>query len=1030
MSAEGSLELRFLGEMEVVRDGRRLPLPPSRKTRGLLAYLALTGRSHRRERLCSLLWDVADDPRGALRWSLSRLRTLVDEPERPRIRAPRDSVTFDPDGARIDILALRKRCGSGLDALPLEELRSLAAEFRGELLEGLDLGDFLDFQAWCVAEREEARKLHATLLRALVARLAADPEAALVHARALAAVDPLDEAARAGLVRLLASTGRRQEAERHYEAARRLLKELGRPDWSELEAAWRGASVAATLPPRPESPAAPAPAALASGLVGRQDECRRLLQALDEARRERRVRAILLTGEPGLGKSRLLAELAAAARARGATVMEGRAFEAETGRPFGPWIDALRQVPPSAVRPALAVDLGALRPDLARNDGAPQSRDRLFGAVVELLSERAAAGPPLVLVIDDVHAIDTASAELLHYVARLCRHRPLVVALSARGGELHDNDTMKRTVRSLREMGLLTEVPLAALGREQTRQLLHDAAPGVDADRVHDESGGNPLFALEVARALPDREEPLPRSLVEIIRHRVERLPSEAGDVLRWAAVLGHGVDVALLGELAALDFDRLLSSLETLERHALLRAQAGGATPGSYEFTHEVVRRAVYSDVSQPRRRLMHRRVAERLESAGAAESVAAELARHAALAGETVLAARACVRAGRLFLRQFANAEAWAAARRGRRHAADAAEPERTGLFLELLQVELQARRPGDVTAAALELGDLAERALDNGDAEHARLGFHMLSYLRWEEGDLSDAQRQMMRAEAVSRSADERGRIVAMAEAARCLVLLERELPRAEALALEAAARSARAGLRPPAIADAQGMLRQHQGRFAEAAELFEEARHEARRQSDAMGEFQALEHLVVLRQQEGDWRGALGLARELEALGEKLREGSEAPFARALVALSRLAVGDAEAEGALDSAIEELRTADAKLRLAYALTRAARLDLERGEPRRARDRAEEARRAAEALERPSETVLAKVTLVRACRELAEEKEVGRLLGELRSAAASAAAQPVRRELASLLRAARGRASGRASGRVEDARQEERT
>ena len=172
-------------------------------------------------------------------------------------------------------------------------------------------------------------------------------------------------------------------------------------------------------------------------------------------------------------------------------------------------------------------------------------------------------------------------------------------------------------------------------------------------------------------------------------------------------------------------------------------------------------------------------------------------------------------------------------------------------------------------------------------------------MLAYLRWDEGDFPDAQRHIMRAEVVSRAADEKARVVAMAEAARCLVLLERELPRAEALALEARARSERAGVRPPAIADAQGMLRQHQGRLAEAAELFEQARLESLRSGDRMCEFQALEHLVVLRQEEKAWEASLRLGLELEELGGKLREGSEAPFARALVALARHALGEAEA-----------------------------------------------------------------------------------------------------------------------------------
>jgi hypothetical protein len=247
--------------------------------------------------------------------------------------------------------------------------------------------------------------------------------------------------------------------------------------------------------------------------------------------------------------------------------------------------------------------------------------------------------------------------------------------------------------------------------------------------------------------------------------------------------------------------------------------------------------------------------------------------------------------------------------------------------------------------------------------------------------------------------------RRRFVAMAEAARCLVLLERELPRAEALALEASARCSRLSVRPPAIADAQGMLRQHQGRLDQAGELFEQARLEARRANDGMGEFQALEHLVVLRQQQGAWDDARRLAEALEALAGKLREGSEAPFARALAALSRHALGDPEAEAALAAAVEELRVADAKLRLAYTLTRAAQVDLGRGDGARARARAEEARRTVAVLGRPTETLLAGVALVRACRLLGDTAEAERVRDELRAASLSGTAAFALRELEAL-------------------------
>ncbi|MEW6268840.1 MAG: BTAD domain-containing putative transcriptional regulator, partial [Thermodesulfobacteriota bacterium] len=216
------LELRFLGEIAVLRDGKAVALPPSRKTRALLAYLVLSGRAHRRERLCELLWDVADDPRAELRWTLTKLRALVDTPSQERLRADRESVAFAADGARVDLLWARASAEQGLDRLPTPALREVAAEFRGELLEGLELPDFLDFHAWCVAERESARSLHERVLRALVPRLEEDVETVLPYARTLVRLAPLDEAARAHLVHLLATSGRRDEAEQQHDAGVKL----------------------------------------------------------------------------------------------------------------------------------------------------------------------------------------------------------------------------------------------------------------------------------------------------------------------------------------------------------------------------------------------------------------------------------------------------------------------------------------------------------------------------------------------------------------------------------------------------------------------------------------------------------------------------------------------------------------------------------------------------------------------------------------------------------------------------------------
>src|SRR5215469_10330009 len=130
------LEVRVLGELEVIREGAPVTLPRSRKTRALLAYLALTRHKHRRERLCEIFWDVPDDPRGALRWSLSKIRSFVDDPESPRLVADRQTVELLTEALDIDFFAAQA-CAADVAAAP--ELERAASRFRGPLLADLDL---------------------------------------------------------------------------------------------------------------------------------------------------------------------------------------------------------------------------------------------------------------------------------------------------------------------------------------------------------------------------------------------------------------------------------------------------------------------------------------------------------------------------------------------------------------------------------------------------------------------------------------------------------------------------------------------------------------------------------------------------------------------------------------------------------------------------------------------------------------------------------------------------------------------------
>jgi len=265
MPATEPLTLRLLGEIELVRGDARVTLPASKKTRALLAYLAVTGKSHRRERLCTLFWDVPDDPRGALRWSLSKLRGVVDEPGRPRILAERESVSLDAGGLAIDLVEARRRFAEG-ESLSLEGLAGTAELFRGQFLEGLELPNCPDFEAWRAAEREEARALHCRVLKALLARLADQPAAALPHARALAAADPDEVESHLALLRVLVAAGRAREAEEQLQASTRILAETSETGARALADAWRsmtrGAGQAGPAPASrvPETPA-PQPAA-------------------------------------------------------------------------------------------------------------------------------------------------------------------------------------------------------------------------------------------------------------------------------------------------------------------------------------------------------------------------------------------------------------------------------------------------------------------------------------------------------------------------------------------------------------------------------------------------------------------------------------------------------------------------------------------------------------------------------------------------------------------------------------------------
>ena len=212
---------------------------------------------------------------------------------------------------------------------------------------------------------------------------------------------------------------------------------------------------------------------------------------------------------------------------------------------------------------------------------------------------------------------------------------------------------------------------------------------------------------------------------------------------------------------------------------------------------------------------------------------------------------------------------------------------------------------------------------------------------------------------------RGAGEEEQIVGMAETAKCLAMIERDLAKADAMLMEARSLSSRRGFSHFAIPAGLGILRYYENRLDEAAELLNESRMLCKTAGARLDEFLANEYLAMIEYQRGEYARAKTYCEILESIGDKLRVGSEGPFARSLSALCDYALDDSH-ERRLADALDELRRADAKHRLAYILTRAAQLDFERGRIAAATCRAGEALEYATLLDRAAEMALAHAVL----------------------------------------------------------------
>ena len=377
--------------------------------------------------------------------------------------------------------------------------------------------------------------------------------------------------------------------------------------------------------------------------VGRARELGELERALDAARAGTGA-AVLVAGEAGIGKTRLVSELARRARGAGFEVLLGRSIDlVGTELPYQPFAEALR--PLGAGRPT------GRRP--ARSCGCSRRRWPC--------SPGRAASAPVLLVLEDLHWADTSTLDLVVFLAHNLGDRPVLLLVTCRADEPSSAGRMRRLAEGVRRSGSALVLELGPLGRDELTALLAARAgaslPAAMADTIAARSEGNPFFAEELLAAAGGQGVELPGALRDLLLQRVARLDQPAQGVLRLAAAAGREVGYPLLRATVELPDGALRDSLRAAVEGGVLAVEP---QTGSFRFRHALLAEAIYATILPGEREELHARLAEELARSGAAG--AAELAPHWAAAGRAADALAASVEAAREAEAVFGLAEALA--------------------------------------------------------------------------------------------------------------------------------------------------------------------------------------------------------------------------------------------------------------------------------------------------------------------------------------------------------------------------------
>jgi DNA-binding SARP family transcriptional activator/tetratricopeptide (TPR) repeat protein len=766
------MDFRVLGPLQVVDGDRSVPLGGPRQ-RGVLALLLLEpNRVVSMDRLIDRLWGDHPPARatGTVQAYVSNLRRALEpgrragEPARVLVHRPPGYVLQvapdDVDWLRFRRLVERARAVHATD--DPEAADALLTEARA-LWRGPPLADVAE-----VAEPERVRldelRLDAIEDHAEV-RLALGRHAEVVaDLEAAAAEHPLRERLRGMQMRALYRGGRQADALAVFdEVRRRLADELGTDPGADLrhlhEQLLRQDPGLDPPRPAPSPPSPPAaPGSVPSGtpvlLLGRAQELAVLRGHLG-ATQAGSGRAVLVEGEPGVGKTRLAEAVTDEAAARGFAVLWGRCAEGEGAPPLWPWAQILRAAGADRDPAALVPDRAWLDPRAARG--------QLNRALADLLRERSRARP-LLVVLDDLQWADTATLALLEFLAADLTGARILVLATYRETDLPHAPRLADALGVLARLPGADRVTLRGLGVEEVAGLIraHTGAepePGL-AEAVHQRTEGNPFFVTELLRlGHPERlverllGGPVPVKVRDVIRRRVARLPRDARALLDTAALVGRDVDLRLVTRLSGLQGDRGLEAAEAALAVGLLAAVPEQV--GIYRFAHALVRETLASDLAPLYRARLHERVAlALLDTHGQDDEHAGQVAEHlwASLpAGDVGRALRAQARAAEVAWGGLAYEWAETLLERASellRSLPVAEAPPDIDLAVHIRLGSLRSARYG-YTPAVREAFDrarlLAERTDRRGDLLQALLGLSATAVVRGDlaaAGELTDA------------------------------------------------------------------------------------------------------------------------------------------------------------------------------------------------------------------------------------------------------------------------------------------------